>query len=86
MKVAGGRGLIRSVSLGAVATLWLAGLPLLGGAPAFAQWGDGYQQPGGGSYYEAPPRPVPPPHRLASGMLMAAISTVWCWRGLVMRR
>jgi hypothetical protein len=38
-------------------SLWLTGLSLLGSAPALAQWGDSYQQPGGnGAYYEAPPR------------------------------
>ncbi|MEL6063081.1 MULTISPECIES: SGNH/GDSL hydrolase family protein [unclassified Methylobacterium] len=56
MKVAGRRGSRRPGHLGLVAALWLVGLPLFGAAPAFAQWGDGYQQPGNGSYYEAPPR------------------------------
>jgi uncharacterized protein len=49
----------RTACLGAVTALWLTGLGILGEAPALAQWGDGYQQPGNGSYYEAPPRRRP---------------------------
>jgi hypothetical protein len=42
-----------------VTALWLLSLPLFGSAPAWAQWGDSYQQPGNGAYYEAPPRRRP---------------------------
>jgi hypothetical protein len=59
MNVAGRCGSRRPVHLGLATALWLVALPLLGGAPAFAQWGDGYQQPGNGTYYEAPPRRRP---------------------------
>ena len=59
MNVAGRCGSRRPVHLGLATALWLCALPLLGGAPAFAQWGDGYQQPGNGTYYEAPPRRRP---------------------------
>lgn len=59
MTVAGLRGSGRPVHLGMAIVLWLVGLPLFASAPALAQWGDGYQQPGNGSYYEAPPRRRP---------------------------
>ncbi|WP_267420848.1 DUF459 domain-containing protein [Methylobacterium sp. GC_Met_2] len=59
MNVAGRCGSRRPVHLGLATALWLGALPLLGGAAAFAQWGDGYQQPGNGTYYEAPPRRRP---------------------------
>ena len=52
MTVAGLRGSGRPVHLGMAIVLWLVGLPLFASAPALAQWGDGYQQPGNGSYYE----------------------------------
>lgn len=55
MKVAGRRRSRWPVHPVVAALLWLIALPLSGAAPAAAQWGDGYQQPGGG-YYEAPPR------------------------------
>jgi hypothetical protein len=56
MKVAERRPTIRPVFQGLAILLCLACLPLLGSAPALAQWGDGYQQPGGGANYQAPPR------------------------------
>jgi uncharacterized protein len=57
MKIAGWRASPRP-GLWATA-LWLLSLPLFDSAPAQAQWGDGYQQPGNGAYYEAPPRRRP---------------------------
>ena len=56
MRFAGRPAPIRPLLLGLAATLWFAGWAFLGPAPARAQWGDGYQQPGNGAYYEAPPR------------------------------
>jgi uncharacterized protein len=59
MKVAGRRHLERPVLLGLAALLGVAGSSLLGSTTARAQWGDSYQQPGNGAYYEAPPRRRP---------------------------
>ncbi|APT34311.1 hypothetical protein MCBMB27_05020 [Methylobacterium phyllosphaerae] len=59
MVVARRRHSERPLLLGLAALLGLAGLSVLGGGPARAQWGDSYQQPGGGTYYEAPPRRRP---------------------------
>jgi hypothetical protein len=56
MKVADRRPAIRPVLHGLETLLCLACLSLLGSVPASAQWGDGYQQPGAGATYEAPPR------------------------------
>ena len=51
MVVARRRHSERPLLLGLAALLGLAGLSVLGGGPARAQWGDSYQQPGGGTYY-----------------------------------
>jgi hypothetical protein len=59
MKVAVWRGTTRPALLGLAILLCEAGLALIGGTPAAAQWGDSYQQPGNGTYYEAPPRRRP---------------------------
>ena len=59
MQVAGRRHSTGPVLLGLAALSCLAGLSLFGSAPARAQWGDGYQQPSNGAYYEAPPRRRP---------------------------
>ncbi|MHB2209482.1 SGNH/GDSL hydrolase family protein [Methylobacterium sp. CM6257] len=56
MKVAVRRHLRRPGILGLTAALCLAALGLFGSGPAQAQWGDTYQQPGNGAYYQAPPR------------------------------
>ncbi|MCB4804031.1 SGNH family hydrolase [Methylobacterium brachiatum] len=59
MKVAVWRRTTRPALLGLGILLCEAGLALVGGTPARAQWGDSYQQPGNGTYYEAPPRRRP---------------------------
>jgi len=56
MKVAAWRRTTRPALLGLAVLLSEAGLALMGSAPAQAQWGDSYQQPGNGAYSEAPPR------------------------------
>ncbi|MGU3665708.1 DUF459 domain-containing protein [Methylobacterium sp. A49B] len=59
MRVAGRRASGHPPLFGLAAILWIAGSALSGSLPAQAQWGDGYQQPGNGNYYEAPPRRRP---------------------------
>lgn len=55
MRPARGRGTRGPIRIAGSALLGLC-LPLLIGTPARAQWGDSYEQPGNGGYYQAPPR------------------------------
>ncbi|TXN74151.1 DUF459 domain-containing protein [Methylobacterium sp. WL18] len=59
MGVAVWRRTARPAILGLAVLLSQAGLSLVGGTSAQAQWGDSYQRPEGGAYYEAPPRRRP---------------------------